>query len=241
MPRNALATDVKYVATIEHVREVALVGSADLAYWSDRLAHEGLFAWSNAGRAEILISVPQLRWMGLTFRELSIAVRVSQRADGSTDDGVFLLYAFNSLRLLAFVERNWFSTPYYHAGISLDASRPCQFDVYDGDRAVIEARMGAAPRDVITREEAWFGRIYLPGLKAGATCGDKLFHAQITGETAISPFMASADDFAVRNSERHLPLNSLGASSFTPLEWHVRHDAVHARSATLKRPAVGGC
>jgi len=241
MHGNAPAAAVKYVATIQHVREVALVGSADLAFWTERLAREGLFPWSNAGRAEMLISVPQLRWMGLTFRELSIAVRVSQRADGSTDDGVFLLYAFNSQRMLAFVERNWFSTPYYHAGISLDANRPCRFDVHDGERTVIEARMGAAPRDVTMHEESWIGTLYLPALKAGTTCGDKLFHAKIAGETAVLPFMAGADDFAVRSSERHVPLGCLEASGFTPHEWHVRHDAVHARSATFERPALGEC
>jgi hypothetical protein len=33
---------VKWVATLSHVREVSVLGTADLAFWSERLAREGL-------------------------------------------------------------------------------------------------------------------------------------------------------------------------------------------------------
>ena len=35
-------TSVKWAAELAHVREVSLLGTADLAFWKDRLLKEGL-------------------------------------------------------------------------------------------------------------------------------------------------------------------------------------------------------
>ena len=37
-----MSLGIKYVADLKHVREVSLLGTADLAFWEDRLRGEGL-------------------------------------------------------------------------------------------------------------------------------------------------------------------------------------------------------
>src|SRR6202034_4248097 len=46
---------VKWVAELAHVREVSLLGTADLAYWKERLRAEGLCPAGRDGQAQILI------------------------------------------------------------------------------------------------------------------------------------------------------------------------------------------
>jgi hypothetical protein len=64
----------KYIAELNHVREVSLFGVADLAWWTKRLQCEGLFPTTSSGRAQVMISGIASRFMGLPFRELVIAV-----------------------------------------------------------------------------------------------------------------------------------------------------------------------
>jgi hypothetical protein len=47
--------NVRFVSEPRHVREVSLVGSADLAFWQARLATEGLVPDEQEGRARLLI------------------------------------------------------------------------------------------------------------------------------------------------------------------------------------------
>lgn len=68
---------VRYIATIAHVREVNLVGSADLAFWQNQLCSENLFPYNDDGKAELLISATELVWMGVRFREWTLSITVS--------------------------------------------------------------------------------------------------------------------------------------------------------------------
>ena len=226
---------VPYIATIQHVREVALVGSSDLAYWSKHLQTARLYPWNNAGQAELLVSVPRLRWMGLSFCELSIAVRVSLSSDGASDDGVYLAYAFNTRPMMAWMERAFFSTPYHHAQIDLNEHLPCGFSLHDGEHEVIEARMGPVEREGVTRDEHWEAALYLPRTGHTGTNGRKQFHAKIAGATKVFAFVAGTDRFVAHPSFRHAGLDCLVDGGFAPRDWHVRPDAVHARSKTFRR------
>src|SRR5690242_3180155 len=59
-----LRTRIKHVAELSHVREVSLFGTAELAYWEWRLKPEGLTPAERKGRAEILVSGAEGRFMG---------------------------------------------------------------------------------------------------------------------------------------------------------------------------------
>jgi len=66
----------KYIAVLPHVREIALLGTSDLAFWTDRLAGEDLCPLDFGGQAHVLISAIEARFLGIAFREISITVFV---------------------------------------------------------------------------------------------------------------------------------------------------------------------
>src|SRR5207247_9070894 len=64
---------IKWAATLTHVREVSLLGSADLVFWTQRLKEEELLPREENGKAQIMILGAQAKFMGLFFREISIS------------------------------------------------------------------------------------------------------------------------------------------------------------------------
>ena len=205
--------------------EVALYGTADLAFWREQLARESLFPLNVNGKAEVLISVPHLLWKGVRFNELSISIGVSAREDGGTPDGFFLPHAFNSNRLLAFMERMFFQTPYYYAEVQVSEQIPARFAVKHGAETAFKGRM-IGKRDPVRREVEHFeGPVHLPG--------GKYFTARISGLTDFYPF--SDEDVLSVNGVRETVFGWLRASNFIPLEWRIRGDAVHGKSRTFRR------
>src|SRR5688572_9891322 len=110
----------KLSVEISPVREVTLVGTADLSYWTRELDAERLRAADHDGHAQIIITAVASRFLRVAFRELSIAICALDDAADSTCEGVFLAHAFNSVRFFAWSERTFFSTPYYHAVVAVD-------------------------------------------------------------------------------------------------------------------------
>src|SRR2546423_13493164 len=51
LPTQRMNPKIKWAAQLSHVREVSLRGGADLTYWKDRLASEGLLPLDRDGRA----------------------------------------------------------------------------------------------------------------------------------------------------------------------------------------------
>src|SRR5262249_18134525 len=98
-------TSVKWAAELAHVREVSLLGTADLAFWKDRLLREGLTPAESDGQAQLLIIAADSKYMGVRFREMSFSVLVSNREEGPRQDAAYLVRAFNSRRLFALCER----------------------------------------------------------------------------------------------------------------------------------------
>lgn len=221
-------TPLQFVAYIEHVKEVALYGTADLAFWRKELAKENLFPYNDHGRAGILISVPQVVWKGARFNELSVSVGVSEREDGSTPDGFFLPRAFNSLRVFAWMEQVFFQTPYYYAEVQVTEQIPARFAVKHGTETACEARMSGERAPARAEEEHFEGPVHLPGRK--------YFLARISGMTDFYPFTAQ-DIFSVTSS-REKVFQQLAESNFTAVEWRIRTDAVHGKGKTLSRKRV---
>ena len=61
---------VKWAAELEHVREVSLLGTADLAFWKDRLLTQDLLPIERDGQAQLLIVAADSKFKGIRFREL---------------------------------------------------------------------------------------------------------------------------------------------------------------------------
>ncbi len=96
---------IQFAAELDHVREVSLLCTADLAPWEDQLRQEGLAPVLRGDQVQVLIVAAASKFMGLSFRELSISLRVRPQSEEMGAEGAFLVWAFNSCRLFAFCER----------------------------------------------------------------------------------------------------------------------------------------
>jgi hypothetical protein len=239
-------TDVKkprsidYDVEISGVREVSLRGTAELGFWRDRLLSEGFFPVPAKGRAELLVSSTNAKFHGIPFRELSFSVFVSRREDSDEAEGLYLVRAFNSIRFFAFVERTFFSTPYYPGELIVEVGPPARVELREGDRVPLRMTMSMSmsmpPRKSATvRDDGWEGPIFLPRSGRG---GGKLFFARLRGETTVSPFDPVTDVVTIAASPAQPIFDELLRSGFTPREWVVRPNATHGKSKTVPLDSV---
>ncbi len=242
---NAARTQppVKYHVQIHPVREVALHGSADLAFWVEKLRPEGLHPARRAGMAQVALTGVDMRFLGIRFQELSIVVFVSRQEGGETRDGAFLVQAFNSVRLFAFVERAFFSTPYHHAAINVHSGLPGSIQVSRGANVLLRAAMPTELELKRTRlrsgEESWAGPIFLPGGDGVKAEDRKLFFGKLAGPTEAYPFLAE-DAVLLKPSPDEPVLQWLADSNFIGVEWTLREAGTHGKSKTVQRGAVPG-
>jgi len=231
MTTSTPSTNLKYAAFVERVQEVILYGTADLDFWTKRLAAVGLNPSINHEQAEVFISATRLRWRGLRFKEFTISIGLQPDRDTVTHAGFYLLQAFNSSRLLAFSERKLFKTPYVYGPIIVSARLPVAMQIDADEKVAFSAHM-AGEIPCLRDEEEWFeGPIYLPD-------GQRLFYARLSGQTETYPFLPRTDWIEIRHQPRFEVFQWLNASGFTPKEWHVRFEATHAKTKTYLRPSV---
>ena len=221
---------ISYPTLIHNVREISLLGTADLEYWRTQLRPYALHPYNDNGRARFLITATSLKWNGISACECVFAVLLSRDANTASFDGSLLLHAFNSRRFFAWAERRAFSTPYYPAAMDYQISPP-GFQVRVENQAVITAaRRASAPAQ--TTDETWEYPILLPPLDGSRKPPQKFFYAKLTGPTQIAPF--AADDEFVLQTNAHAPIfQQLRESNFAPVEWHIRTDAIHGKSNTF--------
>ncbi len=219
-----------YAAIVHHVREITLVGRADLGFWRDALASEQLAPYDDAGYTQMQVSVTDLRWMGIHFNEFTITVRVDPPLGQNTAQATYLACAFNSSKLLALAEQRLFHTPYSPAQITMDAQLPASFRLSDGEVTVFEARMAAASGSTAA-DALSDGPVYLPTPEGSSP---SLFYARREGAQETARF-TPADILTMRPWVEHPALAALIASEFTPVEWRIAHNATHRRSRTYIR------
>jgi hypothetical protein len=231
-------TAVKYVAELRHVREVSLLGTADLAFWEDRLREEGLAPAAQDGKAQVLVIAAAARYLGVPFREVSFSVLVAGHGQAA-----FLVRAFNSSRLFAFCERAFFATPYYPGDVRVSATLPASIQLTEGGGAGFRAEMqgdAAAPGRGPSRsgEDGWEGPVFLPAGRRGKGRQGNLFFARLRGQTRAYPFLPSRDAVTIQPPPEGGALQALVDSHFAGKEWAVRENAEHVRSKTYKRAVV---
>jgi hypothetical protein len=222
-----MTKDIRYVARLPHVREVSIVGTADLAFWADRLRAENLapLAWED--RAQVLIIAADSRYLGLPFQELSVSIVLSA--------GAFLVQAFNSRRFFAFCERTFFATPYASGELRIAASLPASVQLTRKRRLLFRAEMGAgatpSPPGSSPHQDGWEGPLFLPSRRPGRS-PSRLFFAQIQGAAQSVAFQPARDLLEIRPSNEVPVLQELIDSTFQATHWLVRKDAMHAKSRT---------
>ena len=232
------AAAIKWAAQLSHVREVTLRGTADLAYWTERLAAQSLTPIGHDGRAQLLLIAADARFRGVRFRELSVSVPVAPPdATGQFSDAAFLASAFNSNRFFAWCERTFFSTPYSHADVRASATPPASIELLKDGQVLFHAAMQPAPdaprQPTSLAPAGWSGPVYLPGRS-------RYFIARVHGSTETHPFRPT-DALTLTPSPETAVVQSLIDSHFAPTTWELRPDADHAKSKTYRaspRPAA---
>jgi hypothetical protein len=237
-----MKTTIDYVAELTHVREVSLLGTADLAFWKDRLLKEELVPAEADGRAQLLVVAADAGFMGVRFRELSFSVLISLPGDRSRQDGAFLVQAFNSIRFFAFCERAFFATPYFPGDVRVSISAPVSIQLGKGGAVVFRAEMPADPSTPgrspsRTGEDGWAGPVFLPANRGKDGPGN-VFFARLGGQTQTYPFLPTEDKVVIEPSPDAEVLQALLDSGFAGKEWAVRADATHAKSKTYKRSGM---
>lgn len=230
----------EYVAEVSPVREVSLLGTADLAYWTDRLAPYGLHPATRADRAVIHIGVTAARFRGIRFREFIIGVATRDAPGTETHDGVFLVQAFSSLRSFAFIERVFFHTPYSAGKIMFCTEVPVSLTLHSPRGALLcTALMRGDERALLrTAHEHWEGPVYLSGKPGQAKPVSRVFLAKLCGATSTFAYDIAKDSVSFSPSDALPVFQELIESGFQGAEWSVRTNATHARSKTQVRDDV---
>jgi len=235
---------IRYIAEPAHVREVSLLGTADLAFWRERIRHEGLSAAEYNGKAQILIIAATMVFKGVRFAEISFSLVVSGYGRGIRPDSALLLQAFNSSRLFAFCERVLFATPYLHGRCRVSVAAPVGFDLAIsgnvGCRAELASGNTKAMRPTLRSGfESWDGPVFLPSKASGRKPG-RFFFAKVSGDTRAFTFDREHDVFSIANASGIDIFNDLIESHFEPTEWTVRADATHGKAKTCFRTELPG-
>jgi hypothetical protein len=102
-PQNA-----KFVAEVRDVRELRLIGNANLDFWNEYLTGKSFQAFAERDYAQITIAATKLVWKGFQFNELTISLVIAAKDNSQKQTGYLLLHAFNSNRFFAFCERAFF-------------------------------------------------------------------------------------------------------------------------------------
>jgi hypothetical protein len=138
------------------------------------------------------------------------------------------------VRVFALCERAFFSTPYYHAGLTVQTGLPAEFTARSKQRGLLRACMSSTARQPSrAAAEGWAGPIFLPGRLPG-----KLFHGDLHGHTEAYPFEPAHDQLQLEPAADAPVIQQLLDSRFTPTEWLIREAAVHCKSKTVARDRV---
>ena len=228
-------TNILYVAEPKHVREVTLIGTADIGFWSDYLKPEGLAPVRCGDDAQIVIVAAEIAYLGLRFTEISFSVR-AELIHGSSGTGMRLIHAFTTSRMFAWCERALFATPYSHGKCCVSVHRPTAMRLDAQSECVLRAEMSSVERPVIRAgDESLEGPVFLPS--RGSANDRRLFYGRLRGHTVVYPF-STGDHFAIEPSAGGRALQPLADSRFHPKEWVVRADATHGKSRTYRRTEV---
>ncbi len=234
----------EYPVEISPVREATLVGTADLSFWTDPLRREKLRPADHDGRAQLYISAVASRFKGIPFREVSISICAYPDSIDTTQEGIFLAHAFNSVRFFAWCERTFFATPYYYAAIAVDPGPPASFEVTQRTGSLLRAAM-AATTNADRREpihsgyECWEPTIFLPTRPSKPDAPRKQFFARLSGDTQVYTFLPDDDRITIQPSAAAPILQSLIDSRFSGRQWMIRQSGTHARSKTVTCPRQG--
>jgi hypothetical protein len=216
-------TKIDYVTVIEPVYEVTLFGTAELAPWQQWMKEEGLPAANEHGRAELLISVIDSKYMALSFQEFSISIKVE-------GNRYFLIHAYNSIGWFALAERKVFRTPYYQGDIHVAERR---IALSHGNSIAFQAMLPSTVTSIHSEDECWDLLIHLPKQFRQKPAVPHYFHARLEGHTEHFP--TDFVSMSITPTAEDETLRRLHASDFRVEDWRIRQKARHSKSKTYQQ------
>jgi hypothetical protein len=207
----------RWDVSVEPVAELCLLGSADAAWATALLAPEGLAPKLEGGRALLSICGSEARFGGRSFREGILGLQ--------TTDGLYMVWALNSIPSYAWVERKRNRSPYDTGHVAFRADhRGALLELSGEGRTRLSAR-GPAPQGA-AQPRSYAGRIHQPG--------HSYFDAELVGEALLLPF--GPDSSWSLGPEDHSLVRQLRAADFQPQQWMWREAGRHSKTKTMDRP-----
>ncbi len=225
---------VQYVAKIQNVTEVMLIGHADLDFWQAHLRSAQLRPCVVQDQAYVQLSATDARWLGFHFREFTISIGVGEADEAGRPRESYLAHAFNSLPPFAWMERTFFRTPYYPGAIEVQLAPSAGLAVAVNGTVAFKATMSDQAIKVGETAEDWFGPIHLPDRAAKPIGSGEIFYAHLSGQTEVYASSA-ADTLSITPTATAPIFQWLRDSHFAPREWRLRSAAKHAKSKTYRR------
>jgi len=219
---------MKYAAVIDNVHEVTILGSAKLNFWKAYLKNFDFYPFVDNRKGVIIISAINSKFKGIRFSELSISLKISFAENGKSNDGFYMLQAYNSNRFFTIVEQKYFKTPYIHGKIILNNIIPPKIKLVAKDITLLEIEMGDNKTLNGVKHEQDEFNIVLPG-----NLEKNCFKANLEGQTFSFDF--TSNDKFILNENAGGAWNLIRESAFKPLMWKIRNNAVHKKSKTFKR------
>lgn len=216
--------NLDFVTVIHPVLEVTLVGKVQAHLWQPLLDGEAVTIRQTQGEADVLISAVDARYYGIRFRELSVSIGVGEPGDNR----YFLVQAYNSLRVFAWVEQRWFRTPYAPATMTVS---PEHITLKQGQTEVFSASRPAASPVLQSGYECRDVRLDLPRRLRQHPSQPHYFFARLEGDTQ---YYAGTDTRLTLRSGGHDPVfAALEAARLRIEAWSVRLTARHSKSRTV--------
>ena len=206
---------LKYIAQLKNVRELALMGAADLSWWQDHLAAEDLEPVEVDGRAQVAVTGLDTKWMGIPFRDLSVAIAARGRFD-SEETGFYLARAFNASRFIAGVERRWFHLPYrFRSDLQVEIGNPSVLRLGSPPDVDLSFELGSRePSGQPPQEMGFTGPLFLP--KGRDPTRRRWFSVRQKGEDGYFYWTTTFSDTLVSESAVTTDADGKAEATFTP-------------------------
>lgn len=223
---------IRNAAEIHNVKEMTLVCTAGIAVWQDYLKTFGIVPVEYNGMAKILISVTEMKFLKIRFREFVISVFVTGKDPES--EAAFLLLAYNSNKFFSWSERKFFSTPYHHGRISFDHQNYSGAEVITSSNNIISINnsINNSRLPKFEGDDKWEGRVYLPYNYIKKENRYKWFYAGVSGDTKKYVYSKTEDELVLNNTAPDKVFECLNKSNIAGYEWIIRDNAFHSKSKT---------
>ena len=214
---------------------MALEGTADWHWWRNHLEGDQLEPVGVDGLAQVIVTGLDARWIGIPFRDLSVAI-AARRLSRPEEQGYYFARAFNASRFFAGVERWWFHTPYlYRRDLHMEVGDAPAISL--GSRPTLDVLAKPGPGRPSggpdpTQEMGYNGPLFLP--RGDDRARRRWLMVRTHGLTSTFHFDAACDRFELGTECPDNILAGLRASHFQGVRWHLRRNATHARSKTFK-------